>query len=194
MLLVVGAARSGTGFYAGKRKGEPLLAWEFNFTERVLTTGLCSWYMAAWKRPRFEYPEFMHHARVPDGWTPTEVVHLTRNPLQCIPSLERVTKPSRRWARQYIPTSPRLPDPEWGARYWCAWNRLIWSTEYAPGLGWPPVVHVEDVPAEPEDTTYNTRLHARYKPGELEERLGPDLWGEVLSVAEQLGYRSGELK
>ena len=184
MLLAVGAARSGTGFYASEHQ----LAWENNFPARVATVGMCSWFMGAWLQPGYEHPHYIAHAPIPDGWQPSTVVHLVRHPVRCIPSLSTLAHVSREWAAQYVDVCPYLPGLEWGARYWVAWNRLVRSQWWGVVPGHARVVRVEELEARRTPTDYNSRPHARYTAGELERELGGALWAQVAAMAEQLCY------
>ena len=183
MLLVVGCARSGTGFFASEHQ----LAWEFNFPSRVATTGLCSWLMGAWKQPGFDTAP-LRHVPIPEGWQPTTVIHLVRHPVQCIPSLTMVAQVSREWAAQYVDVCPYLPSLQWAAEYWVAWNRMLLAQWWGvvPGDGY--VVRVEELEPKRTETTYNSRPHARYTGSELANALPPLLWLQVSVLARQLGY------
>lgn len=142
MILVTGCPRSGTVYYASWLRS---LGYDFKH-EGVGETGCVSWMFAV---DDDAYP-YKHETRRSDHEF-DEIVHLVRNPIDCIASL--ITMGPKAW--MFIDRHVGIDD-RWGhigraASAWLRWNQLC--EEQADTR-----IRIEDVPYDPAILS-NTRPH-----------------------------------
>jgi len=173
MTLITGCARSGTGAIA-KYLGAAGL--DLGHELRLGADGIASWFLAR----RDAIPP-AGHATCPRSWD--RVVHLVRNPLDCIASLSTLSPGAWRWIQQYVWIDDHeLPDEADGSapiaemKYWLQWNR---HAEARADERW----RIEDCDDHGLGRRINSRPHRA--PGALGDSMLSDA---VRRLAQGYGY------